>query len=130
MGLDQQREGSGVTDERPERPDIDERHDPCVLALDDRELILEGGLGRGEIVHEIGGADHGDDERQHPHQAGILQVDSRNWRGLVKIDKADTHQDRREQLNATDTDVSTRRVQPERPTLHTVGIEEGDIGHA
>src|SRR5471032_2157665 len=35
------------TDEGPERPDVDEGHDPGMLAADDGELVLEGGLGRG-----------------------------------------------------------------------------------
>ena len=41
LRLDQQRERRRVADEGAERPDVEEGHDPGVLALDDRELVLE-----------------------------------------------------------------------------------------
>ncbi len=83
----------------------------------------------GQVVHEEHRADHCDCDRQHPHQTGVLQIDAADRRRLVEIDQADAHQDRREQLHAGDADIAAGRVQAERPALHAVRIEEGDVGH-
>ena len=130
MRLDQKRKRGRVTDEGAECPDIDEGHDPGVLALDDRELVLERGLGRGQIVHEEDGAKQRNGERQHPHQSGVLKVDASDGRRLIEVEKTDTHQNWRQQLDAADADIPASGVQAKRPALHAVGIEERDIGHA
>ncbi len=87
------------------------------------------GLRRGQVVHEEDGAEHRDDDRQHPHQPGIRQIEAAGGRRLVEIDQADAHQDRSEQLHAGDADIAAGCVEAERPALHPVGIEEGDVGH-
>ncbi len=130
LRLDQQRKGRRIADERAECPDIDVGHDPGVLVADDRELVLEGRARRGEVVHEEDRAEHRDRDRKEPHQAGVLEIDSLDRRGLVEVDQADAHQDRRQQLDAAHADVSASCVQSERPALHAVRIEERDVGHA
>ena len=130
LRLDQQRKRRRVADEGAERPDIDEGHDPGMLAPDDGDLVPERRLGRGEVVHEENRAEHRDGQRQDPHQAGVLEVDARDRRRLIEVDQADPHQDGRQQLHAADADIAAGRVEAERPALHAVGIEERDVGHA
>src|SRR6202000_3070960 len=61
---------------------------------------------------------------------GVLEIDTGDRCRLVEIDEADTHQDRREQLDTADTDVAAGGVEAKRPALHAIGIEERDVGHA
>ncbi len=83
LRLDQQRKCRRVADEGTESADIDVGHDPGVLALDDRKLVLDRGLGRGQVVHEEDSPEHRDDDRQHPLQSGIRQIETAGRRALA-----------------------------------------------
>ncbi len=131
LGLYQQRKRRGVADKGAERSDIDVGHHPRVLALDDDELVFERRARRGEVVHEEERAGRREHQRQQPHQPRVLKIKTVRDRGcLVKTYKAESQQQRGEQLHATHSDISTSRVQAERPALHAVRVEERNIGHA
>ncbi len=67
-----------IANEGAEGPDIEERHDPGVPAADDGELSLIEDLALVRVVHEEHRAAHRNDDRQDPHQAGVLEIDARN----------------------------------------------------
>ncbi|MGY4486539.1 hypothetical protein ACVWWR_005730 [Bradyrhizobium sp. LM3.2] len=69
-------------------------------------------------------------DRQHPHQAGVLQEDTVDGCCLEQVDDGERHQDRGQQLHAGDANIAAGRIQAQRPSLHPVGKEEGDVGHA
>jgi hypothetical protein len=48
----------------------------------------------------------------------------------IEIEEADAHQNRRQQLHTAHPDVAASGVEPKRPALHAIGIEEGDVRHA
>jgi hypothetical protein len=125
LRLDQERKRRGVADEGAESPDIDVRHDPGVLAAEDRQLIPQGGACVGEIVHEQERPRDGDCQRQQPHQPGVRQIDAAGaGRRQVQIDQSQTQKDGGEQLQAADSDIAAGGVEPQRPAFHAIGIEE------
>src|SRR5262245_12923400 len=90
LSLYQQRKRGGVADKRSERSDVNVRHHPGVLALDDDELLFETRARRGEVVHKEMRADRREGERQDPHQSGVLKIKTSRDRGcLIETHKAE-----------------------------------------
>src|SRR5262249_49088710 len=88
--LYQQRKRGGAADKKSERSDVNVRHHPDVLALDDDEVLFETRARRGEVVHKDMRADPPEGGRQDPPQSGVLKMKTSADRGcLIETHKAE-----------------------------------------
>ncbi len=84
---------------------------PCRERLGVRARV---GLGLGEAVHVQPGAERGDHDERHPHQARVGQVHLVHRQLHRRRRDTDDDHERHEQLRDRDAEVAPGGVQPER----------------
>ena len=109
-----------------------------MLAPEDDGLILERGLGIGDVVHAEPGQDDRDHDERHPDKAGVLQP-QRFLDPLLHIVQALTREaahhgagdhQRHHELRQAHPQVANARVEARGRALLRLRVEEADVGHA
>ena len=114
-------EDAGEADERAEGSDVEQGEQPQVRLAERRGGAREVGLGGGQVVHVARRAEHGEQDERHPDPAGERQVEGRGG--------ADGDDDRHDELGDGRAEVAAGGVEPERPALLALRVEEGDVRH-